>query len=102
MAIKFLKDHEVGSFPPEKFTAGQVVTDRSPESEAAFVRRNAAAFIGDDKKLYDIEGREVVDAGNTASDATEVEAEKSGSGGAPRPDPKDVLSHEMAGLKRKK
>jgi len=59
MAIKFLKNHEVaGSIPVEKFTVGQVVEDRSPESEAHFVSRGVAAYVRD-KKLYDRDGKEV-------------------------------------------
>lgn len=60
MAIKFLRDHKVDGDPVEEFTAGQVVDDRSPESEMHFVRRRHAAFIRDGK-LYDHEGREVTE-----------------------------------------
>jgi hypothetical protein len=55
--IKFLRDHRVEGPPEETFTEGQVVTDRSYESQMHFVTRRQAAFIGDDGKLYDHEER---------------------------------------------
>jgi hypothetical protein len=58
MAIKFLKDHSTASIPPEHFTAGQIVKDRSPESELHFVRRGLAGYYDEkSKSLFDHEGR---------------------------------------------
>ena len=68
MAIKFLKDYSVGQ-PAEKFTKGQKVEDRSPESEAHFVRRGAAAYLGPKGVLTDIDGNVVSE---TEDDVAEV------------------------------
>lgn len=52
MAIKFLHDHKVGEGDDlETFKEGQIVTDRSHESEVGFVRRGHAAFIRGNKLL---------------------------------------------------
>jgi hypothetical protein len=66
MAIKFLRDHSVASVPPESFTEGQVVEDRSPESELHFVRRGVAAFVGEKGALFDHEGKPIAAAAPTA------------------------------------
>lgn len=59
MAIQFLHDHSVGEGDDrESFKEGQTVTDRSPESELAFVRRGHAGFVCGGK-LFDHEDREI-------------------------------------------
>ncbi|MGX7926465.1 hypothetical protein ACWPMX_07815 [Tsuneonella sp. HG094] len=60
MAIKFLVDHRVDGPPVEAFKQGDLVKDRSPESELGFVRRRVAAFVGDKGALTDHEGLPVV------------------------------------------
>jgi hypothetical protein len=60
MTIKFLKDYSVGT-PPEHFEAGQKVEGRSAESEAHFVRRGVAAYVGEKGVLTDIDGNVVVE-----------------------------------------
>lgn len=60
MAIKFLTDHRVEGPPEERFKKGQVVKNRSPESEMHFVRRGLAAFYeSKTKPLIDHEGNEI-------------------------------------------
>lgn len=65
MTIKFLKDYQVGS-PAEVFTRGQKVEDRAPESEAHFVRRGVAAYLGAKGVLTDIDGKVVSEDDETA------------------------------------
>lgn len=55
MKILFLEDYSVGT-PPEVFTKGDIVDDRSPASELHFVRRGKAAYLGDDGVLTNQEG----------------------------------------------
>lgn len=66
MTIQFLRDHTVGlGDDEESFTKGQIVEDRSHDSEMHFVRRGHAAFLRDGK-LYDHEDRLVVEAPEAA------------------------------------
>lgn len=58
--IKFLRSYSTKGVPPEHFTAGQEVTDRSEASERHFVVRGVAAFMDADGNLTDADHRPVV------------------------------------------
>ena len=47
--IEFIQDYVTKALPPESFTDGQQVSDRSPESELYFVRLGVAGFVIDGK-----------------------------------------------------
>ncbi|WP_231420881.1 hypothetical protein [Sphingomonas sp. Leaf205] len=47
--IEFIQDYVTKALPPETFTVGQQVGDRSPESELYFVRLGVAGFVIDGK-----------------------------------------------------
>lgn len=59
MVIKFLVDHETGSFQAEKFAKDQLVKDRDAASELHFVRRGLAAYVDDKGNLTDAEGKQI-------------------------------------------
>lgn len=47
--IEFIQDYVTKALPPESFTDGQQVSDRSTESELYFVRLGVAGFVVDGK-----------------------------------------------------
>lgn len=47
--IEFIQDYVTKALPPESFTDGQQVSDRSAESELYFVRLGVAGFVIDGK-----------------------------------------------------
>ncbi|PZO77073.1 MAG: hypothetical protein DI640_01445 [Sphingomonas taxi] len=47
--IEFIQDYVTKALPPESFTDGQQVSDRSAESELYFVRLGVAGFVVDGK-----------------------------------------------------
>lgn len=47
--IEFIQDYVTKALPPESFTDGQRVSDRSAESELYFVRLGVAGFVVDGK-----------------------------------------------------
>jgi hypothetical protein len=47
--IEFIQDYVTKALPPESFTDGQQVSDRSAESELYFVRLGVAGYVVDDK-----------------------------------------------------
>jgi hypothetical protein len=78
MPIKFLKDHVVQGVPVESFSTGQVVKDRSPESEMHFVRRGIAAFVDGEGNLTDHDGKAVSAEGENTTVVVNVSDNRDG------------------------
>lgn len=86
--IEFIQDYTTKAIPPEVFTDGQQVTDRSAESELYFVRLGVAGFVHegnlvdqDYQPLVRAQTALVVEGGDRRSVAIGLEAPQRASSG---------------------